>query len=164
MPYITSMGEALFIIVVLTALMVFKERNRNLWYFIAATLSGVLPAVISQLIKSAESAPRPLKVLDKVSWIHILPEWPRLMERSFPSGHTTGAFSLFCFIALILPYKSRWYGALFFTLALSVAYSRMYLAAHFFVDVYAGSILGAGFSLLVVTVMNTCSHYFFPKG
>jgi membrane-associated phospholipid phosphatase len=158
------MGEALFIIVVLVALMVFKQRYRNLWYFITATLSGVLPSITSQFIKSAEHAPRPLKLLDKVQWIHVLPEWPRLMERSFPSGHTTGAFSLFCFISLILPYEKRWYGTLFFILALSVAYSRLYLAAHFFEDVYAGSILGAGFSLLVVTVMNKCSHYFFPKG
>jgi membrane-associated phospholipid phosphatase len=163
MPYVSSMGEALFIIVVLFALM-FNHRNRNLWYFIAATFSGVLPYVASQIIKSSAGAPRPLKFLNQASWIHILPEWPRLMERSFPSGHTTGAFSLFCFIALIFPHKNRWYGALFFLLALSVAYSRMYLAAHFFEDVYAGSILGAGFSLLVVTVMNKCSYYFFSKG
>lgn len=164
MPYVTSMGEALFIIIVLLALMLFKERNRNLWYFIAATLSGVLPSVTSQLIKTAEHAPRPLKLLENVSWVHALPEWPRLMERSFPSGHTTGAFSLFCFIAMLLPKEKRVHGALFFILALSVAYSRMYLAAHFFEDVYAGSILGTGFSLLVMTLMNKCSHFFFPKG
>jgi membrane-associated phospholipid phosphatase len=162
MPFITMMGEAWFIIIVLL-LVLGKNEYRNWWYVVTATICNVIPSVLVQVFKSAFDAPRPLKLLNEVSWIHTLPEWPRLMERSFPSGHTCGAFSLFCFLAMLLPHKHRWLGILFFLLALCVAYSRIYLAAHFFEDVYAGSIFGTLSCLTVVTIMNKTSRYFFAK-
>jgi membrane-associated phospholipid phosphatase len=63
-----------------------------------------------------------------------------------------GAFALFTFGAMFLKPPYRIWGALFFLSAMAVAYSRMYLAAHFFEDVYAGSLMGAGFSMLTVSV------------
>jgi membrane-associated phospholipid phosphatase len=35
-----------------------------------------------------------------------------------------------------------------------VGYSRMYLAAHFFLDVYVGSILGTVFTTVIFAMMN----------
>lgn len=63
---------------------------------------------------------------------------------SFPSGHTTAAFSLATFFALKV--KNKKWGFLFFFLAFLVGYSRMYLSQHFFADVYFGSIIGVGIS------------------
>lgn len=158
--YVTYMGEAWVIVVVLLLLFAYSS-NRNWWYIITATLSNVLPTVVTQSLKSAYGAPRPLKYFNEAAWVHTLPEWPRLMERSFPSGHSCGAFSLFCFLSLLLSPQKRGLGSIFFVLALAVGYSRLYLAAHFFEDVYVGSIIGTTVSVVVVTIMNRFTHVFF---
>jgi membrane-associated phospholipid phosphatase len=160
MLYTTRMGEGVFIPVVLMVLFGFSSL-RNWWFFIAAIFSNIVPNLITQAIKSSVNAPRPLKYFDEAEWIHTVPEWPRFMDRSFPSGHTTGAFCLFCFLALLLPPKYKQFGLLFFILALAVAYSRMYLAAHFFLDVYVGSIIATIFTISVVALMNRYHGRFF---
>jgi len=84
-------------------------------------------------------------------------------ERICVMGHSTGAFSFFCFLSLILTARYKAFGLLFFLLALSVCYSRMYLAAHFFDDVYAGSILGTTLTMLMFSIMNQYKSKFFKK-
>ena len=158
----TRLGEGVFGTAVLLTLLAFKSF-RNWWYFSAAFLCNALPAILVQVIKSSVNAPRPLNVFKDAQWIHHLPEWERLMERSFPSGHACAAFCLFTFLAFILRPKYKWIGFLFLTVALLVAYSRMYLAAHFFLDIYVGSILGVLFTILAVSVMRRHPHYFFRR-
>ena len=70
--------------------------------------------------------------------------------QSFPSGHTGAAFTLMAFLAFISPRK---YSIPLFAIGLLVGISRMYLLQHFFVDIYAGSIVGSAMVLL--------SFYFF---
>jgi len=43
---------------------------------------------------------------------------------------------------------------LFFIVALLVGYSRMYVAAHFFADVYVGSIVGVVITTLCYVLMT----------
>lgn len=59
---------------------------------------------------------------------------------SFPSGHTASAFALFFMFSIFVKDK-RW-APVFFTLALLVGISRIYLLEHFFQDVYIGSLVG----------------------
>jgi len=63
-----------------------------------------------------------------------------LRHNSFPSGHTAGAFGAFCMLSLLVTNKKWSY--LFFTVALLVGVSRVYLLQHFFRDIYAGSLVG----------------------
>lgn len=63
-----------------------------------------------------------------------------LRFNSFPSGHTSSAFGVFFMLSLLAKDK-RW-SFLFFTLAILVGISRVYLLQHFFRDVYAGSLVG----------------------
>lgn len=70
--------------------------------------------------------------------------------QTFPSGHTGAGFTWLCFLALMLPKK---YGLPLFLIALLVGISRVYLLQHFFIDIYAGSIIGTGAVLL--------SNYYF---
>lgn len=162
MVWITRMGEGVFGTIILLLLLA-KPTFRNWWYFSAAFLCNALPALIVQAVKSSVNAPRPLSYFNEASWIHTLPEWERLMERSFPSGHTCAAFCLFTFLAFILIPKHKWLGAVFFILALLVGYSRIYLAAHFFNDVYFGSVFGTLFTILVVLIMRRYPDYFYRK-
>ncbi|OSZ78410.1 hypothetical protein CAP35_09180 [Chitinophagaceae bacterium IBVUCB1] len=155
----TLLGEGVFITVVLLLLLGYK-RLRNWWYFILALSAVLLPSIVTQVFKSIFSADRPLKFFHEADWIHISPDWPRLMERSFPSGHSCGAFSMFCLLSVLLPFRFRKFGIVFFFLALMVGYSRIYLAAHFFEDVYAGSLLGVLFVVFAVIIMTRFQHIF----
>ncbi len=67
-------------------------------------------------------------------------------QYSFPSGHTSSAFSTATSLSLAYP---KWYViAPSYLYACSVAYSRMYLGVHYPTDVLAGAIIGAGCSYL----------------
>ncbi len=151
MSIITLMGDASFIIPILLAVLLFKQyRNRR--YLGAALMANIGAFLLSQGLKSFFNFPRPLNYFQDATWIHILPEWDHLYHRSFPSGHTTGAFALFSFLAFILPKRHQAYGLFLFALAVLVSYSRIYLTAHFFTDVFVGSIIGTFFSTLAIYI------------
>ena len=162
MLYTTKLGEGIIGTLILLVLFGYKHF-RNWWYVVAALACNVLPSFIIQVLKSGVGAPRPLKYFDHAAWIHILPDWHHVTQRSFPSGHTCAAFSLFTFLAFLLPKKYRPYGIILFLIALFVGYSRVYLAAHFFLDVYVGSIIGTLFTMFTFMVMNLYQHKFFRK-
>lgn len=65
---------------------------------------------------------------------------------SFPSGHTSLAFSLATSVSFACP---KWYVITpSFLWASSVAYSRMHLGVHYPSDVLAGAIIGSGSAFL----------------
>ncbi len=161
MFHATKMGQAEVIIPVLAGLMLLK-KYRNWWYFTLATASNVIPMLLQQSLKSIFDKPRPMHYFEHTTWLHILENWDRVFERSFPSGHTQGAFSFFCFLSILLPQRYRMVGAVLFLLALLVGYSRVYLAAHFVADVYAGSIIGALGTPIVFVLMSKYVRRYFP--
>jgi undecaprenyl-diphosphatase len=57
---------------------------------------------------------------------------------SFPSGHTTVAFAA----AIALAGQGPWLGPLYFGLAFAIGLSRVYLGAHYPLDVGVGALLG----------------------
>lgn len=164
MVWLSNMGEALFMsILVLLVFVLTPFRHR--WFLMGAILCTAIPALITQGIKFGIGAPRPMSVYARETWVHHLEAWPLLHANSFPSGHTTGAFSLYCFLSLSMPARYRAFGLFFFGLALGAGYARMYLAAHFFADVYAGSIIGTGVALLVFQLVRYIQYrYLYKRG
>lgn len=77
----------------------------------------------------------------------------QLTNLSFPSGHTTAAFTLFCYMAMITSKKGL--GYLYGIIAVVVGYSRVYLSQHFFEDILAGATIG--------TLTTFVLFYFFDK-
>jgi membrane-associated phospholipid phosphatase len=65
---------------------------------------------------------------------------------SFPSGHTTSAFSTATTLSLMYP---KWYVIVpSFTWASTVAYSRLHMGMHYPSDIIGGIIVGVGTSYL----------------
>lgn len=122
---------------VILAFFLFKRQWRNFFMGAAAFLVVTL---IVQFIKRAVAEPRPISYFSDPSILHILPWISVHSGLSFPSGHTSTAFAMYCFIGLMWDNKKM--GWILFLLALSTAHSRLYLSQHFFADVYAGSIIG----------------------
>lgn len=162
MYVMTQVGDGIASVIILLMLPVLFKSCRNWWYILAAIVCNVAPALLVQLIKSWVDAPRPLEYykLD-ASWIHLKEHWPKLFARSFPSGHSACIFSLCCFLSMILPKGWERAGLGLFILALVVAYSRMYLAAHFYADIFVGSILGTLGTIFCFALMRRWSNQSF---
>ena len=162
MYYTTWLGQPEVIAPTLLLLMISLPSLRTKWFFFTAIVCNVIPLFIQQLLKRIFHHPRPLNYFDwaghKADWIHYLPTWPELLRNSFPSGHSQGAFSFFCLLTFLLPKKYKHIGIVFFFAALSVCYSRLYLAAHFFADIYTGSIIGGVSTTLIYSVMLWLKH------
>ena len=154
MPLCTIMGQVQVIVPVLLLLFL-NKRFRTRAYFLSALCCNVIPFLIQQGLKSLFDFERPLSFFGLGSeHVHLLPGWQELYHRSFPSGHTAGAFSFFCFLALLLPAKYKWLGLVLFVLAMLVGYSRVYLGAHFVEDVYFGSFAGTLSTLIVFSLLR----------
>jgi membrane-associated phospholipid phosphatase len=149
---VNHFGEAWLLIIVGFAFFLLKPY-RNIWFFVTTILCSTLPSIFTQVIKNPIAAPRPQAVYEGQDFLRLLSHWDVLRNDSFPSGHTTGAFSFMCILAFVLPVRYRFWGLLLFCLALMVGYARVYLAAHFFIDIYVGSIIGTVFSFAIATLM-----------
>ncbi len=153
LPVITVLGTGFFVVMGAALLLLFpKFRNRQ--FVLAAALCNIIPALAAQSLKNIFNAPRPLQYLNHASWIHYVEGQPLQYQLSFPSGHSTAGFALCCFFTLLLQEKHRYWGLLFFLIALAVGYSRIYLSQHFFSDVYAGSLIGTLGCLLTYWLLS----------
>lgn len=84
---------------------------------------------------------------------------PPLDDFSFPSGHTFASFAS----ALSLFLNHRREGLLAFLLAITIAFSRLYLYVHFPSDVLAGIILGLASGWAAYKNVNWYVHKYQPK-
>jgi undecaprenyl-diphosphatase len=104
------------------------ERHDALLLFVGAALA----TVASQLLKRLARRPRPAEGLRGFAPLIETPD-----ELSFPSGHTSVAFA----VAVALAGGAT--GAVALVLASGIAASRIYLGAHYPLDVAAGVLVGA---------------------
>ena len=110
---------------------------------------GLISAsVVTQILKRQvfDDHLRPSKVFEQMADVHFIDGVNLHTNFSFPSGHSTAAFSTFFFLALIA--RKPMLQVALFTAGLLVAFSRVYINQHFFEDIYVGSIIGASFTFL----------------
>ena len=75
---------------------------------------------------------------------------PPLSDYSFPSGHTTAAFTG----AVVLWHINHIFGVGAFLFAVMIAFSRIYLAVHYITDVLAGAMIGSLCAFAVIAVVR----------
>lgn len=145
----TNVGDGLFYVFVTLALLFvrFRWALLSLACFAATSLAAQIG---KQLIFTGHPRPFPyFKEHPGFPPLHVVAGVVMGTLKSFPSGHSTSAFSVFLLLTLVTRNKN--WGYFFLPLAAATAYSRVYLAQHFVEDVYAGSILGTVVTLLVVS-------------
>jgi membrane-associated phospholipid phosphatase len=155
MPITTYIGNGWIFALLLIGLLVLRKYRA----FLIGTVVFGLSALICQLLKYCFGHPRPyLYFKDRENLVHFVKGVVIYHNNSFPSGHTTTAFALCCFLIILL--KDIRLGIPFFFLAIVTAWSRVYLGEHFFADVYAGSALGV---VSAVAICWVADKYFPPK-
>ncbi|HOK97993.1 MAG TPA: phosphatase PAP2 family protein [Bacteroidales bacterium] len=133
--YMTELGNGVFVVIIAVFLMFYRYR-----YAIGVFATFAISEIITQLIKHLTDLPRPIKYFENIANLHVVEGVKMLSSHSFPSGHSASAFALCLSLAIIL--KNRWWQVFMFILAITIAYSRVYLSQHFLVDIWAGSAIG----------------------
>lgn len=144
MKYLTDFGDGLFVILVILSLLWVRYD-----YFLVGALSFAITALIVQFLKHIvfSDMTRPLKYLGENIGLHLVEGVQVHSYNTFPSGHSTTAFMVFCLISLVIEHKKV--GFLLFFSALFISLTRPYLVQHFFIDTYFGAILGVTITLII---------------
>ncbi len=154
MPYITKLGGAF--ITIMTCFILIASGNglvrlAGLECLITLSLSHVLV----HFLKKIFIRPRPFSILSNINTFNI-----KLYDYSFPSGHTTAAFSMCLTLSLLFPTLIY----ILVPLALIVGISRVYLGVHYPSDVLVGIIIALVFSVCTNVIFNDWLISIFVKG
>ncbi len=124
-------GSILIWMAIIVLLIIFEEKinKKFILYFLVAL--GITSIVVFGLKNTVKRA-RPTTVCEK--------------DFSFPSAHAATAFAA----ATIFTYFDKKRKGLYYTIAVLISYSRIYLGCHYFLDVVVGAFLGW---LISVTIL-----------
>lgn len=131
---ISLIGTASTIWMLIALVALFQPNNRMAaWRVYLVVL--VCYGVVDLALKPAIARPRPISVL-AFDPPRDLPPMPRSL--SFPSGHTAAAFGSAMAVGRIWPHGR----VLWWTLAVLMGYSRVYVGHHYPLDVAGGALVG----------------------
>lgn len=149
--YATQLGDGLLFAAFILVGLLFQFRLAML-----TTIVAIIQTVIVQGIKNFAFAEnlRPRAFFPSDDWIHFVEGVTVHMHHSFPSGHSASAFVFAMLLAWSIPKK--WHVILCLVTCV-VALSRVYLAQHFFIDIWFGALLGVVSFYLGCMVMEYIS-------
>jgi undecaprenyl-diphosphatase len=146
MPFVTDAGNYILLFIVAAIILVIIGRMQGLRFLVLAIVSVVVAdAIGSYVFKQAFVRTRPCVALEGVRLLVGCTNSP-----SFPSNHAINASVLATLAALYAP--GLWLPAT--VLAALVGYSRVYVGAHYPLDVLAGAVLGIVVARVFFRVMN----------
>lgn len=142
MVFITSLGNAGLIWIVISLLLLFMKRYQKCGLLVLCTFS-LSRFIGDNLLKPLINRVRPCNKFPEIAVLIHAPNSP-----SFPSGHTMVGFAC----ATVLYHYNQRLGLCGFVIASLIAFSRMYLFVHYPTDILGGIILG----ILTSKVILSC--------
>ncbi len=141
--YYTYLGDGMIWLPLLAYVLVYKKDF--LFTVIVAFLVCTLLTQFCKWVVFAD-AMRPIGILK--NQVHTIAGVEVHSTSSFPSGHTSIAFTYALLMAFLL--KRKFWTIFFPLVAFFVGYSRVYLAQHFVTDVLAGIVVGMTSSFIAL--------------
>lgn len=136
-PYITDLHRSPIAIVLLPSLIglwIFRQRSRALKGLLALIIAVAAADLVSyRIIKALVPRDRPA-----VAGLQVELRSAHHSGNSFPSNHAANVFAAATMITFLHPP----FFLIAFFIAISVAYSRVYVGVHFPSDVLAGAVIG----------------------
>jgi len=147
----TSLGNGAVVAIAFILLLFVRFRYAFAFLIGSSIASAIVNLFKWVLLKDVYRPSSYFEIVEKAQ-LHLVEGVKLHSEQSFPSGHTATAFSVFFFLALIV--KNNTLKFFLFIVAVTVAYSRVYISQHFLIDITAGSILAVTVMLLVFWWVN----------
>ena len=134
--------EHILLGLMLVGIAYWRGQKRWVRIFAAMILACALAGISARVVKIATGRSRP-NVQTEAGW-----NGPRISARynAFPSGHTAASTAFFATLA----FASWRIGLGFLAIPLLIAFSRMYVAAHYLSDVVCAAIIGVMAAYVVV--------------
>jgi membrane-associated phospholipid phosphatase len=147
--YFTYLGDGMIWVPLFLYTLIYRRD-----FFIALLAALIICTFITHFGKRVifEGTPRPLRLLEDAARAVPLMTGRDAYSNSFPSGHTSTAFTFSLLLAFLIRRKFVVY--VFPIIAFLVGYSRVYLAQHFVTDVLAGTVIGIISSYLSIVIYD----------
>ena len=137
-PWVPIFESFLAVAVLLCLVIIYIWRRCDFrWAAIACMLALVFDQAMAYFLPIVIYRPRPFTALPNhlsAASMAIWSAWP-----SFPSGHVRDTAVFMTVLAAVMPKRLRWPMAFF---AVFIAWTRIYVGAHYPTDVIAGLIIG----------------------
>ncbi|HBG15167.1 MAG TPA: hypothetical protein DDW93_00175 [Firmicutes bacterium] len=138
---LTQLGDS---ITPLVLVMFFSMRESTRTIALTLAAAHFCTNIPVQMIKNMVARPRPYQ-----TYSNICNKGPALKDYSFPSGHTTSAFTTATTLAYYMPGASL----LLYGLAAIVGLTRMLLGVHYPTDVLIGSLIGTLIPIILLSLI-----------
>ena len=144
---LTMGGELAGGALVLLLLLVFTRRRNALVFAAAIVLSLIFSQGLKHFVFAQEG--RPSSVYENLEPVEGL---IRHRNNSFPSGHTTAAFTFFTVLAV--GFQKKWIQLVAPIIAATIGLSRVYLGQHYLIDIVAGAVLGLLLTTSLIVILD----------
>ena len=150
--YFSKIGPLIFIVIALFFIIKKETFKSLLILFSAYGLNFIIGTFVKR--NFFKHVHRPTYYFEQKGIdLHLIDGVSSQIPYTFPSGHTAETFLLMLFICMIT--KSKLIQIIAVILAITMAFSRIYLSKHFLIDTIGGALLG--------TFVLTLMHYFFQN-
>lgn len=145
MPLVTYLGDGGVVWIVISIILLINKKCRAIG--LMCVLALVLNTIVGEgILKNLFQRPRPFVDMPTINLLISKPT-----SYSFPSGHTSTAFAAIG----ILASQFKRYKMLLITIAVLMAFSRLYLFVHYPFDIVVGIVQGLICAKIVLKFYST---------
>lgn len=148
---ITKIAEGWGTVPIILYLLI-KDWKKALFICICYGITAIIAVLLKNYTFGYNHRPFGIPELNTLETYHWIKNYKMPTSLSFPSGHTTTAFSFA--IVLSLVNKNKWFSIIFIVIASLVGLSRTLLSFHFLLDVVAGAIIGGLTSFILFVILK----------